>query len=83
MSVPDAVHRALPSTLETPFPPRFMLPGLRPPFRWLLRRRYTVHVHGAQHVPTTGPVIFAANHVGVIDGPMLAVFAPRPVHALT
>ncbi len=33
--------------------------------------------------PPTGPVIFAANHVGVIDGPLLAIFAPRPVHALT
>ena len=30
-----------------------------------------------------GPVIFAANHVGVVDGPLLAIFAPRPVHALT
>ena len=28
-------------------------------------------------------MIFASNHVGVIDGPMLAVYAPRPVHALT
>ena len=30
-----------------------------------------------------GPVVFAANHVGVLDGPILAIFAPRPVHALT
>ena len=28
-------------------------------------------------------MIFAANHIGVIDGPLLAIFAPRPVHALT
>mgnify|MGYP006171079451 CR=1 FL=1 len=27
--------------------------------------------------------MLAANHVGAIDGPLLAVFAPRPVHALT
>jgi 1-acyl-sn-glycerol-3-phosphate acyltransferase len=28
-------------------------------------------------------VIIAANHTGVIDGPLLALFGPRPVHALT
>ncbi len=38
---------------------------------------------GAANVPARGPVVFAANHVGVIDGPMLAIYAPRPVHALT
>ena len=34
-------------------------------------------------MPAAGPVIFASNHVGVIDGPLLAIFAPRPVHVLT
>ena len=24
-----------------------------------------------------------ANHIGIIDGPLMATFAPRPVHALT
>ena len=28
-------------------------------------------------------MILASNHVGVADGPLLAIFAPRPVHALT
>jgi len=28
-------------------------------------------------------VIVAANHTGVLDGPLLAIFGPRPVHALT
>ena len=31
----------------------------------------------------TGPVVMAANHVGWLDGPLLAICAPRPVHALT
>ena len=28
-------------------------------------------------------MIFASNHVGIADGPLLAVYSPRPVHALT
>jgi len=42
-----------------------------------------VREHGTGNVPPQGPVIVAANHTGVIDGPLLAIFGPRPVHALT
>ncbi|WGL50534.1 lysophospholipid acyltransferase family protein [Nocardioides sp. BP30] len=51
--------------------------------RWAVRRRYRVRLHGVEHVPSSGGVIFCSNHIGVIDGPLLAIFAPRPVHALT
>lgn len=78
-----SVHEALPRTTTTPHPPTRMLRVLRPVAAGLLRRWYDVRVHGAERVPTTGPVIFAANHIGIIDGPLLATFAPRPVHALT
>ncbi len=64
-------------------PPTWLLHGGRPTSRWLIRRRYDVRVHGGGHVPPQGPVIVAANHTGVIDGPLLAIFGPRPVHALT
>ena len=39
--------------------------------------------HGTANVPADGPVIVAANHIGVADGPLLTLFGPRPVHALT
>ena len=31
---------------------------------------------------TSRPAIIASNHIGLLDGPLLAGFAPRPVHAL-
>jgi 1-acyl-sn-glycerol-3-phosphate acyltransferase len=64
-------------------PPTWLLHRGRPLSRWLIRRRYDVREHGTAHVPPQGPVIVAANHTGVIDGPLLAIFGPRPVHALT
>ena len=64
--------------------PRYLLESpLRPLARWLIRRWYDVRVTDPGHVPASGPIIYASNHVGVIDGPLLAIFAPRPAHALT
>lgn len=76
-------HHEPPSSTGVRHPPRAMLSGLRPSARRYLRRRWEVRVHGADRVPAAGPVVLAANHIGVLDGPLLAVFAPRPVHALT
>jgi 1-acyl-sn-glycerol-3-phosphate acyltransferase len=64
-------------------PPRALLSALRPVARVVIRRRVGVRVHGAENLPRKGPVIVACNHVGVADGPLLAIFGPRPVHALT
>jgi 1-acyl-sn-glycerol-3-phosphate acyltransferase len=64
-------------------PSTWLLHGGRPTSRWLIRRRYDVREHHTGNVPPQGPVIVAANHTGVIDGPLLAIFGPRPVHALT
>lgn len=76
-------HWEPPRSDRVPHPPRVLLHPLRPAARWLVRRRYDVRLHGAERVPDTGPVVFAANHIGVADGPLLAMFSPRPVHSLT
>jgi 1-acyl-sn-glycerol-3-phosphate acyltransferase len=78
-----AAHWDLPRTHDTDHPPSWLLRALRPTCRALLRRRWDIRVHGAEHVPATGPAIIASNHIGLLDGPLLAGFAPRPVHALT
>lgn len=71
----------LPSSVA--HPPTRLLTTLRPAARRIVRTKWPVTLHGAEGVPATGPVVLASNHVGIIDGPLLAIFAPRPVHALT
>ncbi len=82
-AVTASAHAAMPRTDRVRPPRRRVLGAARPIAAWLIRRRYRVVVHGAENVPASGAVILAANHVGVIDGPLLATYAPRPVHALT
>ena len=77
------VHLEPPRTDGVPFPHRFLLYKLRPFARFVIRRRYRITLHGTHNVPRQGPVIFASNHTGVVDGPLLAIFSPRPAHALT
>jgi 1-acyl-sn-glycerol-3-phosphate acyltransferase len=43
---------------------------------------WRVKVHNAQHVPKSGAVILAANHIGVLDGPALIAFTRRLTFAL-
>ncbi|MEV7396478.1 lysophospholipid acyltransferase family protein [Aeromicrobium sp. NPDC092404] len=50
--------------------------------RGYFTRRWDIHQHGLEHVPATGPVILASNHIGWLDGPLLFTTAPRPAHAL-
>jgi 1-acyl-sn-glycerol-3-phosphate acyltransferase len=76
-------HEQLPRTDQVRHPDTFRLSRLRPTARTVIRRRFKVVLHHPERVPMRGPVVFAANHVGVIDGPVLAIFSPRPVHALT
>lgn len=73
----------LPSTAGIRAPRTRLLKAARPVAQALLSSWYELELHSAEKVPATGPVVMAANHVGWIDGPLLAVCTPRPVHALT
>ena len=83
MILDEQARRSIPRTDDVPHPTRWMLHHFRWFGRWGIRRRYVVRLHGTEHVPATGAVILACNHVGIMDGPLLAIFSPRPVHALT
>jgi 1-acyl-sn-glycerol-3-phosphate acyltransferase len=48
----------------------------------LFNRWYRLSVTGARNIPAAGPVIIAGNHLGLLDGPLMVLAAPRPVHAL-
>jgi 1-acyl-sn-glycerol-3-phosphate acyltransferase len=71
-----------PGTDDVPLLPDRLQRVLRKPAAVIFRRRWDLHVHGSEHVPSTGPVILAPNHVGWFDGPLLVAVAPRPVHAM-
>lgn len=49
--------------------------------RWL-DLNWDIRIQGEANVPSSGPVILAANHLGWLDGPLLFLKAPRPAHAL-
>lgn len=50
--------------------------------RFLARGVWNTTVVGTENVPPTGPVVLAANHTGVIDGPIVVGVSPRPVRML-
>lgn len=50
--------------------------------RFLARVVWDTGVTAAHLVPTDGPVLYAANHTGIVDGPILLGVSPRPSHML-
>lgn len=53
------------------------------PVGWVLDHVvYRTRVVGRSTVPSRGPVIFAANHISFLDGPVMFGAAPRPMHIL-
>ncbi|MBI3455115.1 MAG: 1-acyl-sn-glycerol-3-phosphate acyltransferase [Candidatus Rokubacteria bacterium] len=45
-----------------------------------LRLLFRLRVFGAGNVPREGPVLLAANHMSLLDPPVVAAGAPRPLH---
>lgn len=52
----------------------------RAAWRAVFRTFYRTEIVDDHLVPTTGPLIMAANHSGLIDGPVVMGLAPRPAH---
>ncbi|MCW2759497.1 MAG: glycerol acyltransferase [Nocardioidaceae bacterium] len=77
------MYETLPRTADQRRPHDYLLRGFGGAARTIVRRIYDVDVYGAEHFPASGPVVVAANHTGFADGPLMAIFAPRPLHALT
>lgn len=46
----------------------------------IARLIYRPRIEGREHVPTKGPVIFASNHLSLIDTIAIPIAAPRAVH---
>ena len=76
-------HQDLPRTTNTAHPATRLLFRGRPVARRILSSRFRIEVVGAEHVPMTGPVVLVGNHIGALDGPLMSIMAPRPVHTLT
>ena len=78
-----SAHLEPPRSAGVPHPRQGLLRRGRPTAARIVRRRWDLTVRGAQHVPARGPVVIAANHIGFLDGPLMAIVGPRPVHAMT
>lgn len=83
MSVTRAVHGDLPSSADVLHPRRALLYRARGTVARYAHRRWDLEIRNVENVPATGPVVFAANHIAFLDGPLMAIVGPRPVHALT
>jgi 1-acyl-sn-glycerol-3-phosphate acyltransferase len=46
--------------------------------QWLLKLTFKLRVIGTEHLPSSGPVLLAGNHVGFLDGPIVMIMLPRP-----
>ena len=80
---PPAGHRDLPHTEDIAHPPRLVLRSLRWAFAAYARHQFDLAVRHPERFPAHGPVVVVANHIGFIDGPLMTVASPRPVHTLT
>ena len=78
----EGVSPDLPHTDPLPASNEWVLRLTRPLVRLGLRLGWRVKVHGAQQVPRSGPVILAANHIGLLDGPAVVALTRRLTFAM-
>ncbi|HVD54098.1 MAG TPA: lysophospholipid acyltransferase family protein [Propionibacteriaceae bacterium] len=78
----EGVSPDLPHTDRMPATKEWFLRLTRPVVRYGLRLGWRVQVHGVRNVPRSGPVILAANHIGLLDGPALVALTRRLTFAL-
>jgi len=76
------VHEELPRSTDVRHPAQALLRHGRPAAVGILRHRWDLTVRGVEQVPADGPLVVVANHVGFLDGPLMAILTPRPVHVL-
>lgn len=50
--------------------------------RFLARIVWDTNFAGKDRIPKEGPVVLVANHIGILDGPLLLGVLPRPTHFL-
>lgn len=72
----------LPHTEQLPRRRDWMFRTLRPPIRAFANRFWDITIHGREQLPPRGPMILVANHLGVLDGPLLVLAHPQPAFAL-
>ena len=68
---------------STGSPKPAVITGVRVVGTGLARSVLRLRVEGAQHVPTSGPVLLAGNHTGILDGPLVFFLSPRRASFLT
>lgn len=78
----DGISPGLPHTAHLPPGKEWALHVAKPVAAWALRSWWRVQVHGSEHVPPSGPVVLAANHIGLLDGPLLVAMTRRSTFAM-
>ncbi len=72
----------LPHTHHLPPGNEWGLRVVKPIAAAILHGYWRTQVHGAEHVPRTGPVILAANHIAMLDGPVVIALTRRLTFAM-
>src|SRR3712207_5546270 len=77
-----SINPDLPLLPDLPAGREIVLRLVKPVAELVIRGYWNVKVHGAEHVPTSGPVLLAANHIGYLDGPVLVAVNRRRSYVL-